>query len=627
MTSHGDAAAEYTQNVPYEEQDTRHEDEHAAAHSEILRPQVLPPIQRVPPTAQSRREFSIKGLPLDHAAQATDEDVEAKKAVADDTEVVEVAAVGAVDLGGAAPSDGLPPPLQYQGRGRGLINDIKRRARYYRTDWTDAFLPENLSVVLSTTIFIFFACLMPALAFGSIYDTMSGGQIGITETLLSTGITGLINAFISGQPLTIQGATGPELAYLTMLFSMSRTLGFEFMPAKFWAGLWQSLMTIAYSLLEVCCLINKVTRFTEEIFSSMITLIEVVAAATNIVNILIGKLTIGAKLFSIIIVALTYVFAVKFRDLRASDWLTAAWRKQLANYGVSITILILTIASAILTRAFGITDVRFLNIPETIRPTWNDPTTGVARSWLVKGGGYEKPFPAWAIFLMILPAIGGCLLGFLDQNLTEVLINRKDRMFKKLPAYHLSNMVCGVLLYPICAVLGLPACHPATVRSLAHVMAVTSTEVVPLPDGKGTTVRVSGVAEQRVTHLMIHVLIFVALAAGPVLKYVPQPIIIGVFLFLGISSIRGNQMFDRIFVLFTCERERWPAYYYVQDVDRREMTRFTIFQAVITAILVAISRIDQIAIVFPFLMAMMIPLRIYGVPRLFDAVAIEVLDR
>ena len=307
--------------------------------------------------------------------------------------------------------------------------------------------------------------------------------------------------------------------------------------------------------------------------------------------------------------------------------------------------------------------MRFLNIPETIRPTWNDPTTGVARSWLVKGGGYEKPFPAWAIFLMILPAIGGCLLGFLDQNLTEVLINRKDRMFKKLPAYHLSNMVraraphhrratpardavqapmrsrlapprpfgwfqvCGVLLYPICAVLGLPACHPATVRSLAHVMAVTSTEVVPLPDGKGTTVRVSGVAEQRVTHLMIHVLIFVALAAGPVLKYVPQPIIIGVFLFLGISSIRGNQMFDRIFVLFTCERERWPAYYYVQDVDRREMTRFTIFQAVITAILVAISRIDQIAIVFPFLMAMMIPLRIYGVPRLFDAVAIEVLDR
>ena len=82
------------------------------------------------------------------------------------------------------------------------------------------------------------------------------------------------------------------------------------------------------------------------------------------------------------------------------------------------------------------------------------------------------------------------------------------------------SQVVGCLLYPICALLGLPACHPATVRSLAHVMALTSTEVVPLPDGKGATVRIVGVAEQRVTHLVIHILILVALAAGPVLKYV-----------------------------------------------------------------------------------------------------------
>jgi len=192
-------------------------------------------------------------------------------------------------------------------------------------------------------------------------------------------------------------------------------------------------------------------------------------------------------------------------------------------------------------------------------------------------------------------------------------VNRKDRMFKKLPAYHLSNMVVGLVLYPFCAILGLPAPHPATVRSLAHVMAVTSTVTVPLPDGKGTTVRVTGVAEQRVSHLAIHILILICLTAGSVLRYVrrllrrhsrtfarapfsrhsharvpafppaclaasqvPQPIIIGIFLYLGIASIRGNQMFDRLFVLLTFERERWPSYYYVQDVDRREMTRFTL---------------------------------------------------
>jgi hypothetical protein len=498
--------------------------------------------------------------------------------------------------------------------------------------------------------------------------------MGIMETLLATGVTGVVNALFSGQALTIQGPTGPELAYLSMLFAMCQTLGIEFLPAKFWAGLWQSLYTIVYTLLEWCCLINKVTRFTEEIFSAMITLIEVVAAGTNIVRIFLNpNMSIAGKLYSVIIVALTYVLAVKFRELRSSDWLTAAWRKQLSNYGVSITIILLTIISSLISPAFGITDINYLNVPEVIAPTWVDPTTGNRRAWLVKPFGYEQPFPVWAIFLMLVPAIGGTLLGYLDQNLTEVLVNRKDRMFKKLPAYHLSNFLLGIILYPFCAILGLPACHPATVRSLAHVMAVTSTELVPLPDGKGTTIRITGVAEQRVTHLLIHILILVALAAGAALKFVrrralllsgsprhapslptaadaprlpllpppasrravrefgppqvPQPIIIGIFLYLGLSSIRGNQMFDRLFVLFTCEHERWPGYYYVQDVDRREMTRFTIFQVVITMILVVISRISQIAIAFPFLTALCIPLRVYIVPRMFDAQALKILDK
>ncbi|KAG8467343.1 hypothetical protein KFE25_000659 [Diacronema lutheri] len=516
-------------------------------NNQLFSSQVLGPIstretiQRTAPTQMSRREFSIRGMPLDHATPATphgDDFADAEKGaqpVAED--VADVPAVGTEDLGGAVPSDGLPAPLQYHKRFyTGLIVDIRRKARYYRTDWTDAFLSENLSI------------------------------IGIMETLLATGISGIINAVLSGQAMTIQGPTGPELAYIQMLVALCTTLKIEFMPAKFWAGLWTSLMTITYTLLQWCCLINKVTRFTEEIFSAMISLIEIVAAGTNIVRVFIrpdpaicaanqtsGCMSMQGKLYTLLIVILTYSFAVKFRQLRSSDWLNSGLRKQLANYGVSIVIIALTIVSSLITPVLGITDIVYLNVPDVIQPTMVDPVTKARRGWLVKPFGYSndpsKQFPTWAIFLMILPAIGGCLLGYLDQNLTEVLVNRKDRMFKKLPAYHLSNMVVGCLLYPICALLGLPACHPATVRSLAHVMALTSTEVVPLPDGKGATVRIVGVAEQRVTHLVIHILILVALAAGPVLKYVPQPIIIGIFLYLGISSIQGNQMFDRAFVL------------------------------------------------------------------------------
>jgi hydrogenase-4 membrane subunit HyfE len=80
-------------------------------------------------------------------------------------------------------------------------------------------------------------------------------------------------------------------------------------------------------------------------------------------------------------------------------------------------------------------------------------------------------------------------------------------------------------------------------------------------------------------------------------------------------------------VLLTFERDHWPKYYYVQEVDRREMTRFTLMQTVLVAILVAISRIDEASLAFPFIMASMIPMRIFIVPKLFSKEAIDVLDR
>jgi hypothetical protein len=65
----------------------------------------------------------------------------------------------------------------------------------------------------------------------------------------------------------------------------------------------------------------------------MITMIEIVAAATSIINVFLGDTSIGAKLWSLIIVSLTYVMATKFRELRTSDWFNASMRKQLSNYG------------------------------------------------------------------------------------------------------------------------------------------------------------------------------------------------------------------------------------------------------------------------------------------------------
>jgi hypothetical protein len=47
-----------------------------------------------------------------------------------------------------------------------------------------------------------------------------------------------------------------------MLIGLCNSLNIEFMPAKFWAGMWCSLYTVVYTLLHACSLISKVTRFT-----------------------------------------------------------------------------------------------------------------------------------------------------------------------------------------------------------------------------------------------------------------------------------------------------------------------------------------------------------------------------
>lgn len=97
---------------------------------------------------------------------------------------------------GKVPTD----PLLRTGRPfGGLINDIKRRYPYYRSDITDSF---NLQC-LAAFVFIFFACLSPCIAFGGLLAEKTDGLMGVTETVLSTSLCGLIFGLFSGQPLMI----------------------------------------------------------------------------------------------------------------------------------------------------------------------------------------------------------------------------------------------------------------------------------------------------------------------------------------------------------------------------------------------------------------------------------------
>lgn len=48
----------------------------------------------------------------------------------------------------------------------GLRDDLKRRTPWYLSDWTEAMAGENRSQALASIIFLFFACISPAVTFG-----------------------------------------------------------------------------------------------------------------------------------------------------------------------------------------------------------------------------------------------------------------------------------------------------------------------------------------------------------------------------------------------------------------------------------------------------------------------------
>lgn len=87
----------------------------------------------------------------------------------------------------------------------GLVLDIKRRAKFYLSDFKDGF---NLQCLL-TLIFLYFSVFAPNVAFGSLLDKKTDGWLGVSEVIFATCLCGILFGLLAGQPLIIIGATGP----------------------------------------------------------------------------------------------------------------------------------------------------------------------------------------------------------------------------------------------------------------------------------------------------------------------------------------------------------------------------------------------------------------------------------
>ena len=64
-------------------------------------------------------------------------------------------------------------------------------------------------------------------------------------------------------------------------------------------------------------------------------------------------------------------------------------------------------------------------------------------------------------------------------------------------------------------------------------------------------VRIVCVRESRVTGILSHVLIGLSVLFIEQLKLIPRPVLDGLFLYLAITALHSNQLFERITLLVT----------------------------------------------------------------------------
>lgn len=173
-------------------------------------------------------------------------------------------------------------PLRRTGRiFGGLIRDIRRRYPYYLSDITDALSPQ----VLAAVIFIYFAALSPAVTFGGLLGEKTRNLMGVSELLISTAVQGILFALLGAQPLLVLGFSGPLLVFEEAFFSFCESNNLEYIVGRAWIGFWLILLVVLVVAFEGSFLVQYISRYTQEIFSFLISLIFIYETFSKLIKI------------------------------------------------------------------------------------------------------------------------------------------------------------------------------------------------------------------------------------------------------------------------------------------------------------------------------------------------------
>ncbi|EUB55109.1 Sodium-driven chloride bicarbonate exchanger [Echinococcus granulosus] len=564
----------------------------------------------------------------------------------------------------------------------GLINDIKRRAPSYLSDYTDALHIQ----CFASFFFLYFACLTPIITFGGLLSNVTGGYLGTMESIVSGAVVGILYALFAGQPLTIMGSTGPVLIFESIIYRLCESNRWSYLSFRFWIGMWVTLILFIMVTFDLSALVRFITRFTEESFALLIALIFIFEAIKKTYSIaykypvnlrwrpffappnnctciktsnftdaelleyarekypildlpFVGTNDTDAHhhlnengtidwdklnknyyswesmeaqrqceilrgtwsdkackgfyspdifFFCILLALFCFFLSYGLRSLRNSRFFPSRVRSLISDFAVLIAIVICSLIDFFCG----------LHTPKLLVPATFEPTLGYnKRGWII------SPFngnPWWSALVAAGPALLAVILVFMDQQITAVIVNRRENKLKKGPGYHLDLLIVTITI-AVNSILGIPWFVAATVLSINHVISLKKESESAAPGERPIFL---GCREQRVTGFFIFLFIGLSVFMSSILRRIPMAVLYGVFLLMGITSLNGLQLMERVGLFFTPAKYQ-PDYTYLRHVRLGRVHLFTVIQVLCLILLYVIKSVPQISILFPLMVLAM----------------------
>ncbi|KAI1813965.1 HCO3 transporter family-domain-containing protein [Poronia punctata] len=497
---------------------------------------------------------------------------------------------------------------------RGMINDIRRRAPYYWSDWLDAWDYR----VVPATVYMYFANILPALAFSLDMFTKTQGSYGVNEVLLASVLGAVVFSLVACQPLVIVGVTGPITVFNYTVYDIVTPLGTNYLAFMCWIGLWSVLLHWILAVTNSCNWLKYVTRFPCDIFGFYVAFIYLQKGIQ-----VLERFGFGAPFYlSLSVALLVFCIAYMCGELGKSSLFRHPVRVFLKDYGTPLTVVFFT-GFVHLGRMKSV-DLEKLPTTRPFFPT--DDRDWLVQIWDINVG---------EVFLALPFAILLTILFWFDHNVSSLIAQGTEFPLRKPAGFHWDIFLLG-LTTGIAGILGLPFPNGLIPQAPFHTesLCVTAVEKVSSSPEKEDesqdtkyTYKRTHVVEQRVSNLA-QGLLTLGTCTGPlliVLHLIPQAVLAGLFFIMGYQALEANGITGKLIFLLR-DKTLTSRSHPLHKIKRRGA--IWAFVAVEIAGFAATFAITQTiaAVGFPVIIFALIPVRAVVMPWFFTGRELGVLD-